>query len=178
MRSEEDCLAVHKEGIDAKNHEWEEHGLRDSPMKVAMVFRDRDDVIVPPMPAAGAELLPATIIRLIMESIPDKMGKLEEVWMVLDGFGIELDEGEELPDDYVRGNMADDFRDNPESKISECLTTYIIVDDLVGGCEATIITQFYALADGGHFTWSDHRTSTDMTGMIPDAVTGAWPRGS
>lgn len=84
--------------------------------------------------------------------------KLRAVFVTCESFicppDYEAEIGVEDQEDGDR-RLADDFANNPNSRIQETLMTFVIEDDLCGGVEWAGAIQQFHFDDGGVIAWDD-----------------------
>jgi len=76
--------------------------------------------------------------------------QLEAIILVTDGRAstFESEADYEASGKYERGEIHQDFENNPFSKVRELLVTQYIESDLVGGVDVSTVCQFYKRAEG------------------------------
>ena len=80
-----------------------------------------------------------------------------------------------LGEDLQRGDLLKDLATNPASTVVEVLSTYYFEDDLVGGCEFSILHHKWHLGEGGQLAWDGEPVimgpdDAEMSGAMLDAV--------
>jgi hypothetical protein len=87
-----------------------------------------------------------------MKEVPDV--PLEGIWLTLEQFHdpVGVDDPAELP---KRGDLQVDFETNPESKVLEAITTYVIETGSDGLGEWARLTTCHRKVEGGGVEWLD-----------------------
>jgi hypothetical protein len=76
-------------------------------------------------------------------------------------------------------SLEHEFRTNPATTVTECLTVLFAEDDLVGGVEMSMAQVPYVIGDGGVIEFKDHiihieSDTNRVEGRIPDLVREAF----
>lgn len=125
-------------------------GVRDVPPQLAIQFDGSDEIEpVPDWILSKAFDKTGTVgraVSLVLRGIAEKwpdFTKYRLVMLATDGY---TRHGDSIPE---RGELGDDFRNNPASDVTECMTLVVASDDLVGGVDVQMVRMPYVVTDGG-----------------------------
>ena len=128
-------------------------GERDVPPQLAVLFDGREELEpVPDWILSKAYRKTGTVggaVSLVLRGIAERwpgFTKYRMVMLATDGYAREGDKDMEMPE---RGDLGEDFRSNPATDVTECMTLTVATDDLVGGVELAMAQMPYVVTDGG-----------------------------
>ena len=153
MKMDEEQMKDLCTGLMAWKKEAFSMGERDVPPQLAILFDGSEEI--EPVPdwilekayrkvgnVGGAVSL---VLRGIAERWP-KFTKFRMVLLVTDGYARQGEKDMKMPE---RGELGEDFKSNPATDVTECLTLTVATDDLVGGVEMAMAQMPYVITDGG-----------------------------
>jgi hypothetical protein len=186
MELMEQVHELHRQGKRHKEHLMDDHGERNMQPHCELLFLDHGalDILleefgemVPEAIQQNVPLLTSSCLLLMHQiwsgelseqfadlgkgwtDLPDRDDTLVAVCFSGDGYVMMAADG--TPE--KRGDIKRDFETNPDSKVTEALTTTVVRRNSVGWEWGTVISP-YVVTDGGHLAWladRDIETSGD-----------------
>lgn len=176
MKPESQIMAVHMAARDYKEYLIKEFGApSDVAPSVRILFKSGRQWLG--TAAEGFSTLldrSVPVFDIVGAGIRAKWVEMDRVPILVIQFVCEGFLTEEQIEEYEHGDMEKDFRNNPDSPVRECLSTYHFEHDGFGGVDMWSVTDAYQYTDGGELRWgarfvvpSDHKTK----GALVDAFT-------
>ena len=152
---------------------WNDLGVKDVPPTIGFLIDGNDNYDYCPtefinelIAMSGDDPDMGGIVHAIVfqRSTFEGFTKYREITAVLDSYSYEGDG--EMPD-----SLANDFKTNLTTKVTEQVTLIVAADDLVGGVEVVVGMLPYSIDDGGVMVWGEPRFyDDDYKSRIVDAM--------
>ena len=91
--------------------------------------------------------------------MPVKGTPIEGIQLACEGYGLETDDERWLAE-HAHGDLKRDYETNPDSKVLERLTTYLVETSSTGLAEWARVTSSFHKDDGGRIVWHEPHVST------------------